>query len=68
MDCDREISNLKMSLKSYESELDHLKTLEVKYREENQELHRRTEDQGRINVGFVGRLKELDSLIRQKED
>jgi hypothetical protein len=44
MDCDLEISNLKMSLKSYESELDHLKTLEVKYREENQELHRRTED------------------------
>ena len=35
MDCDREIYNLKMSLQSYESELEHLRALEDKYKEEN---------------------------------
>lgn len=63
-DCEREIEALKNQLTSFQSELNHLKNLQVKYQKENSELQRRSEMQGDLNVEVVGQLKEVDTSIR----
>ena len=50
------------------NELNHLKSLEQRYKEENSELQRRIDNEGCQNVEMSGAIKELEAKIRQKED
>jgi len=50
------------------SELNHLKSLEQRYKDENSDLQRRIDQEGCQNVELSGAIKELEVKIRQKED
>lgn len=50
------------------NELQHLKTLEQRYKEENSDLQHRIDQEGCNNVELNGLIKELEVKIRQKED
>jgi len=67
-DADREINSLKTQLSNFMSELNHLKTLENRYKDENSDLQRRIDSEGCQNVELSGTIKELEMKIRQKED
>jgi hypothetical protein len=43
LECEREMNSLKSQLSSFVNELQHLKALEQRYKEENTELSRRTD-------------------------
>ena len=49
-------------------DLNHLKSLEARYKDENGDLQRRIDNEGCQNVEVSGALKELEVKIRQKED
>ena len=67
-DADREITNLKTQLSNFQSELNHLKSMEQRFKEENADLQRRIDSEGCQNVELSGAIKELEMKIRQKED
>ena len=50
------------------NELNHLKSLEQRYKDENADLQRRIDSEGCQNVELSGAIKELEMKIRQKED
>jgi len=50
------------------SELQHMKQLETKYKDENKDLHSRTDQEGRSNVHLIGQLKDLENKIRAREE
>ena len=50
------------------NELNHLKSLEQRYKDENNDLQRRIDAEGCQNVELSGTIKELEVKIRQKED
>ena len=45
-DCEREIINMKNQLNAFINELNHLKMLELRYKEENSEIQRRIDSEG----------------------
>ena len=45
-ECDREITSLKNQMSNFMSELNHLKSLEQRYKEENGDLQRRIDQEG----------------------
>ena len=67
-EADREITNLKTQMNNFINELNHLKQLEQRYKEENSDLQRRIDSEGCQNVELSGAIKELEMKIRQKED
>ena len=67
-ECEREMTNLKGQLQSFVNELQHLKALEQRYKDENADLHRRTEQEQQQNTELVSQLKDLEVKIRSKED
>ena len=67
-EADREIASLKAQMSNFMSELNHLKSLEQRYKDENGDLQRRIDTEGCSNVELSGAIKELEVKIRQKED
>ena len=67
-EADREIATLKTQMSNFMSELNHLKSLEQRYKDENGDLQRRIDGEGCQNVELSGAIKELEVKIRQKED
>ena len=55
-------------MNNFMNELNHLKQLESRYKEENGDLQRRIDNEGCQNVELSGTIKELEAKIRQKED
>jgi len=77
VECDREISALKNQMSNFMSELNHLKSLEQRYKDENGDLQRRIDHEGCQNVELSGAIKELEAiaiaekpplLIKQRSD
>ena len=67
-EADREIASLKQQMANFHNELNHLKSLEQRYKDENGDLQRRIDQEGCQNVELSGAIKELEVKIRQKED
>ena len=67
-EADREIASLKSQMSNFLNELNHLKSLEQRYKDENGELQKRIDQEGCQNVELSGAIKELEVKIRQKED
>lgn len=59
---------LKNQLNAFINELNHLKQLEMRYKEENGEIQRRIDGEGSQNVELTAQIKDLELKIRQKED
>jgi len=59
-----EIHNLKAQMNSFMAELQHLKNLEVRYKEENSDLQMRIDQEGVSNVEMNGGIKEIEVRIR----
>jgi chromosome segregation ATPase len=55
-------------MSNFMNELNHLKSLEQRYKDENGDLQRRIDNEGCQNVELSGSIKELEAKIRQKED
>ena len=55
-------------MNNFMNELNHLKSLEQRYKDENNDLQRRIDQEGCQNVELSGSIKELEVKIRQKED
>lgn len=55
-------------MNNFMNELNHLKSLEQRYKDENGDLQRRIDNEGCQNVELSGAIKELEAKIRQKED
>jgi hypothetical protein len=55
-------------MSNFMHELNHLKSLEARYKDEYGDLKRRIDNEGCQNVEVSGALKELEAKIRQKED
>jgi peptidoglycan hydrolase CwlO-like protein len=53
---------------SFQNELNHLKSLEDKYRSENSDLQKRIDQEGGRNIELTNSIKELELKIRAKED
>jgi len=62
------MANLKNQLSSFVNELHHLKALEQRYKDENAELHKRTDQESQANLELVAQLKDVEIKIRSKED
>ena len=67
-DCEGEIIQLKNQVVSFQNELNHLKSLEEKYRNENDDLQRRIDSEAGRNVELSASIKELEGKIKAKED
>ena len=67
-EAETEIHNLKNQMNSFMAELQHLKNLETRYKEENNDLQLRIDQEGVTNVELSGSIKELEVRIRQRED
>ena len=59
---------LKNQQLSYQKELEHLRNLEDRYRNENLELTRRIETEGGKNIEISTSIKDLEAKIRIRED
>ena len=68
VDCEGEIIQLKNQVVSFQNELNHLKALEEKYRNENVDLQKRIDSEGSRNVELTASIKDLEAKIRAKED
>jgi len=53
---------------SFQNELNHLKSLEDKYRNENGDLQKRIDQEAGRNIDLTNSIKELEAKIRAKED
>jgi len=63
-----DIATLNQQMNNFVSELNHLKALEQRYKDENGDLQRRIDQEGASNVELSGSIKEFEVKIRQKED
>ena len=68
VDCEGEIIQLKNQVVSFQNELNHLKSLEEKYRNENGDLQKRIDSESGRNIEISANIKDLEVKIRQKED
>ena len=68
IDCEGEIIQLKNQVVSFQNELNHLKSLEEKYRNENSDLQRRIDQESARNIELTASIKDLEAKIRAKED
>lgn len=68
VECEGEIIQLKNQVVSFQNELNHLKALEEKYRNENVDLQKRIDSEGSRNVELTASIKDLEAKIRGKED
>ena len=68
IDCEGEIIQLKNQVVSFQNELNHLKSLEEKYRNENSDLQRRIDQESARNIELTAAIKDLEAKIRAKED
>jgi hypothetical protein len=62
------MNSLKNQLSSFVNELHHLKALEQRYKDENADLHKRTDQESSQNLELVAQLKELEIKIREQEE
>lgn len=62
------MNSLKNQLSSFVNELQHLKQLEQRYKDENADLHKRTDQESNQNLELVAQLKDIEIKIRSKED
>ncbi len=53
---------------NYQNELEHLKALEDRYRQENGDLQRRIDQEGTRNFELSQAIKDIELKIRQRED
>jgi len=53
---------------SFQNELNHLKSLEEKYRNENGDLQKRIDSESARNIEMSANIKDLEAKIRSKED
>jgi len=67
-EADSEIAQLKNQQANFLNELNHLKNLEQRYKDENVDLQRRIDHEGGNNVDLSGKIKDFEHKIRQKED
>ena len=67
-DCEGEIIQLKNQVVSFQNELNHLKSLEEKYRNENGDLQKRIDSESSRNIEMSANIKDLETKIRTKED
>lgn len=67
-DCEGEIIQLKNQVVSFQNELNHLKSLEEKYRNENGDLQKRIDSESQRNIEMSANIKDLEMKIRTKED
>lgn len=67
-DCEGEIIQLKNQVVSFQNELNHLKSLEEKYRNENGDLQKRIDSESARNIEMSANIKDLEMKIRTKED
>ena len=63
-ECDREITSLKAQMNNFMNELNHLKSLEQRYKDENSDLQRRIDQEGCQNSELSSSIKELEVKIR----
>ena len=68
VDCEGEIIQLKNQVVSFQNELNHLKSLEEKYRVENTDLQKRIDSESARNIELTAAIKDLEAKIRAKED
>lgn len=68
VDCEGEIIQLKNQVVSFQNELNHLKSLEEKYRHENTDLQKRIDSESSRNMELTAAIKDLEAKIRAKED
>lgn len=68
MECEGEIVQLQNQVHSFQNELNHLRALEEKYRNENSDLTKRIDAEGGRNLELSTSIKDLESKIRAKED
>jgi chromosome segregation ATPase len=68
VECEGEIIQLKNQVVSFQNELNHLKALEEKYRNENIDLQKRIDTESSRNIELTTSIKELEAKIRAKED
>lgn len=67
-ECEGEVHKLKTQQASYQKELEHLKSLEERYRLENADLQRRIDQEGGKNLDLSATIKDLESKIRVREE
>ena len=67
-DCEGEIIQLKNQVVSFQNELNHLMSLEEKYRNENGDLQKRIDSESQRNIEMSANIKDLEMKIRTKED
>ena len=67
-DCEGEIIQLKNQVVSFQNELNDLKSLEEKYRNENGDLQKRIDSESQRNIEMSANIKDLEMKIRTKED
>jgi len=63
-----EVHKLKAQQASYQKELEHLKSLEERYRLENTDLQRRIDAECAKNLDLGASIKDLEAKIRVRED
>lgn len=68
LEAENECMKLKAQLASYQKELEHLRALEERYRQENGELQRRIDQESSRNAELAQLIKESESKIRVRED
>lgn len=59
---------MKTQQASYQKELEHLKSLEERYRQENADLQRRIDQESTKNLDLSAQIKDLEAKIRVRED
>lgn len=59
---------MKNQVVSFQNELNHLKSLEEKYRNENGDLQKRIDSESQRNIEMSANIKDLEMKIRTKED
>jgi len=68
IEAESEVVKLKQQQANYQAELEHLKALEERYRQENADLQRRIDSEGGRNVELSQSIKDTESKVRSRED
>ena len=55
-------------MNTFVAELNQLKALEMRYKEENFDIQRRIDQEGGTNVEFTGQIRDLEVKIKHKEE
>lgn len=67
-EAESEVHKLKAQQASYQKELEHLKSLEERYRLENTDLQRRIDAESSKNLDLGAAIKDLEAKIRVREE